>query len=515
MMMKRSTLIATCAALLLLVIWIGYRSLKPPQDGQPIPTVMERIAAHWTGDLGETLAQRRFVRALVSYNQTNFFIDKGTPRGIEYELLKAYEDFLNREQPGGLLRVEVAFTVLPFEELLPALRDGRGDIVAAGLTITDERRKEVAFTQPYFTDINEVLVTSGPMAEIQSLADLYGRTIHVLAGSSYVSHLQQLNQSTNRLLRPAIHIVPVDPHLEEEDILQMVHAGIFELTVTDSHIAAIWSKVLDNIEVRSDVTLHQGGEIAWAVRKNNPELLASLNDFLATHQQGTFALNLLVERYYQDTRWIRNPLSGPEHQRFEQLMALFQTYAERYHFDWLKIAAVAYQESGLNQNARSPRGAVGIMQVLPGTAAGTAIGIPDINGVENNIHAGVKYLAYLRDTYFDDPAILPEHRTDFAIAAYNAGPARINRLRRQAEKQGWDPNQWFLNVEHVARQNIGNETVQYVSNIYIYYVAYRTAYRIGKLKPESEMGEPLQVDVEKSGGGSMKDPGQRIVGESG
>jgi membrane-bound lytic murein transglycosylase MltF len=489
MRMNRN-IVAIGAGIVILLVLLGvYRSLKLRDGIDGTPTPVDLVAEHWTGDLDEALVQRRFVRALVSYNQTNFFIDKGTPRGIEYELLKRYEAFLNQDRKPGELNFKVVFTVLPFDRLLPALLEGRGDIVAAGLTVTEARLKSVAFASPYLTDISEVLVTGRHVDDIRSIQDLYGRIVHVLSGSSYVAHLEELNRPTTRRLKPPIAIIQVDPPLEEEDILQMIHAGISDLTVVDSHIADIWSRVLDNIQVRPDIVVNSGGRIAWAVRKNNPRLLASLNDFFKTHRQGTFALNLLVERYYKDTRWIQNPLSGQEQQRFEQLMGLFQKYAAMYNFDWMKIAALAYQESGLNQAARSHRGAVGVMQVLPATAAGPAIGIMDIDTVENNIHAGVKYLAHLRDTYFDDPDILPVHRTDFAFAAYNAGPTRINRLRRQAQDQGLDPNQWFFNVEHVARRDIGRETVQYVTNIYIYYVAYRTAYGVGRLPVETPAPE--------------------------
>lgn len=485
--MKRNILPAGTGLVFLLVLFFVCRGgIKSENDFYDVPNALDRIAEPWTGDLDETLDRKRFIRALVSYNQTNFFIDQGTPRGIEYELLKGYESHLNRNREAGALETKVLFKVLPFNRLLPALVQGQGDIAAAGLTITDKRLKRVAFTRPYLTDISEVLVTGPHVDDIRSLQDLYGRIIHVLSGSSYVTHLGQLNRLSARRWKPSIDIIQVDSHLEEEDILQMIHAGIYDLTVVDSHIADIWSKVLDNIRVRSDIAINRGGRIAWAVRKNNPQLLADLNDFLKTHRQGTFALNLLVERYYQDTRWVQNPVSGAGRKRFEQLMGVFQKYAALYNLDWMKIAALAYQESGLDHNARSHRGAVGIMQILPSTAAGPPVGIPDIGTVENNIHAGVKYLAYLRDTYFDDPDILPEHRTDFAIAAYNAGPARINRLRRQAEARGLDPNRWFFHVEHMARQVIGRETVQYVTNIYIYYLAYRTAYGLGKLAPDAE-----------------------------
>jgi membrane-bound lytic murein transglycosylase MltF len=484
--MKRNATFITAGLFLLCGFLVFQRGMKSQDRLEVAPSAVDRVAEAWTGDLDETLANRRFIRALVSYNQTGFFIDQGTPRGIEYELLKRYESYLNENRKTGALEIKVAFKVLPFDRLLSALTEGRGDIAAAGLTVTDERRKKVSFTTPYLTDISEILVTHQSMSDIHSLQDLYGRTIHVLSGSSYATHLKQRNRLLTRRWKAPVRIVEVDPHLAEEDILQMINAGILDLTVVDSHIADVWSRVLENIRVRSDLAINRGGRIAWAVRKNNPRLLASLNDFLETHRQGTFELNLLVGRYYKDTRWIENPLSAHKRQKLEELMGLFQKYAALYDFDWLKIAALAYQESGLNQSALSHRGAVGVMQVLPGTAADPVIGIPDIDTIENNIHAGVKYLAYLRDTFFDDPEILPEHRTDFAIAAYNAGPTRISQLRRQAGDQGFDPNQWFFHVEHAAREVIGQETVQYVTNIHIYYVAYRTAYGIGKFKPDAK-----------------------------
>ena len=439
---------------------------------------VERISEPWKGDLDETTGSRRFLRALVTYNQTNFFIEKGTPRGLEYDLLKHYENFLNRKKKRNELKIKIVFSVLPFEQLLPALAAGHGDIVAAGLTITPERRRGAAFTRPYIDDVDEVVVTHKDSDDLYALEDLSGQKIQVMAGSSYVTHLKAANLKLRNQLRRPIRVVEADANLEEEDLLQMVNAGIYDVTVVDSHLADIWAKVLPNIQVHRSIVINSGGEIAWAVRKESPQLLDSLNRFLESHGQGTYTGNMLIKRYYENTSWIRNPLSTEDQTRLNKLKNLFRKYALRYDFDWLKIVALAYQESRLNQKARSPKGAIGIMQLLPTTAAGSTIGIPDISDVENNIHAGIKYLAYLRDTYFNDPDITPDHRVDFAIAAYNAGPARISRMRRKAETLGLDPNQWFFNVEHAARRFIGREPVRYVSNIYIYYIAYRTAYKV-------------------------------------
>jgi membrane-bound lytic murein transglycosylase MltF len=440
---------------------------------QSLPT--QRLNQIWKGDLETTLKKRRVIRVLVSYNNTNFFIDNGRPKGIEYELLKEYEKFLNQNRKGTAIKIKLIYQVLPFDRLIPALLEGRGDIAAAGLTITPARLKKVAFTQPYIKKINEIAVASKNVQGLKTFRDLSDHQIYVVAGSSYVGHLKRLNEMLSMEGLGPARIFEADKNLEAEDILQMINSGIYDLTVVDEHIAEIWSKVLKNLVVRKDIVINRGGDIAWAVRKKNPQLLDSLNKFLRTHRQGTLIGNILIRRYFKNTRWITSPLTESERIKLEKLKFLFQKYAERYNFNWMKIAALAYQESRLDQNARSPKGAVGIMQILPSTAAGPSVGIADIDNVENNIHAGVKYLRYLRDRYFSDPQISPEAQIDFTFAAYNAGPARINSLRKSAIKMGLDPNRWFFNVEHVARRVIGQETVQYVINIHMYYIAYKTS----------------------------------------
>ncbi len=467
----------------ILLVCLVFLSVQAPIWAQPPDTGMgsvslNRVKAVFKGDLPQILKGRRFIRVLVSYNQTNFFIDRGRPRGLEYELLHRYETYLNRKSKKGSTKIQLIFRVLPFDELLPALVAGRGDIAAAGLTITPGRQQIVAFSRPYISGIDEIVVISPNAKDPVTVRGLSGRRVRVVSGSSYAGHLKELNEMLAREAFAPVKIEPADPYLEAEDILQMVNAGIWHLTVVDDHVADIWSQALTEMIVRKDLVIHRGGSIAWAVRKENPKLLASLNQFLRSHRQGTLVGNILLERYFTQTRWIGNPLSESDAKNLQALRVLFQKYAGMYGFDWLKIAALAYQESRLDQGAKSTRGAVGIMQILPSTAAGTAVNIPDVSTVENNIHAGTKYLAHLRDTYFSDPAIAPEDRLDFTFAAYNAGPARINSLRRRAAKEGFDPNRWNQNVEYVARKTIGRETDHYVANIHMYTVAYQTSLKM-------------------------------------
>ncbi len=254
------------------------------------------------------------------------------------------------------------------------------------------------------------------------------------------------------------------------------HAGAVELTVADRHLAEAWADVLPDLVVHGDLTVHEDGEIAWAVRRGNPELLASLDAFIARNRKGSLLGNILFKRYYQGSKWIENPLAESERAKLEEMIALFQKYGEQYGFDWLALAAQAYQESSLDQSRESRAGAVGVMQIKPSTAADKNVAVPDVHLLENNILAGAKYLAFLRDRYFSDPEIEPAIRVDFAWAAYNAGPARIRQLRAKAAERGLDPNRWFFHVEQIAAEVVGREPVDYVANVNKYYAAYKLQY---------------------------------------
>lgn len=434
-----------------------------------------------TADLS-TMKKRHAIRVLVNYNKTNFFFRGGKPCGYEYELLHQYGEFINKEIGRREKKTEIIFIPVAFERLIPALLEGKGDIAAAGLTITPERQKLASFTDPYLPNVDEILIMNKDAQAPKSLEDLSGRRIHVLRGSSYVQHLQRINQELRRKGLKPIEVIEASKNLETPDILELVNAGVFSLAVSDRHVAELWSAVLPNLVVRHDIKINTGGKIGWAVRKDNPELLASLNSFNSRIKKGSLIGNILFKRYFENTRWIKNPLESQEFQKLDQVKALFQKYGEQYGMDWIAIAAQAYQESGLDHSKTSPHGAIGIMQVLPSTAADKNVNISNIDELENNIHAGVKYLAYLRDNYFNDPEIGQAEKIDFTIAAYNAGPAGVRRLRNRAETMELDPNLWFFNTAQAALQMNYQETVTYVSNIHKYYIAYKLAFEIDEAK---------------------------------
>jgi membrane-bound lytic murein transglycosylase MltF len=245
------------------------------------------------------------------------------------------------------------------------------------------------------------------------------------------------------------------------------------MVVIDSHKAKFWAQIFENLTVHEDIAVRENAEIGWAFRKDSPKLAAEVNAFVKQNKKGTLLGNMLFNRYLKSTKYVRNARSEEEIEKFERTLGFFEKYAKEYDFDWLVMAAVGYQESTLDQSMRSQAGAVGVMQVLPSTAADPNVGIPDIEDLEQNIHAGVKYLHFLRHRYFRDPAMSSLDQWLMTFASYNAGPAKVRRLRKEAVEMGLDPNRWFRNVEVVAAKRIGRETVQYVSNIYKYYIAYK------------------------------------------
>lgn len=425
----------------------------------------------WTGDLDGMVA-RRTIRVLVPYSMSFYFIDQdGNQRGISYELMREFDDALNHKLKSGNLRVNVEFIPVARDQLLPSLVAGRGDIVAANLTITPERLKLVDFTVPLATGIKEVVVTGPGGPNLTSLDDLAGQQVFIRQSTSYFESLTALNAKFAARGLPEMDLVPAPGYLEVGDMLEMTNAGLVKIVMADLYLAQFWQQAFPNITVHEDLAIREGGEIAFAIRKNSPLLKAELDPFIEKHHVGSTLGNILFDRYLKSMQWVKGAASETELEKFKGAAALFRKYGERYDIDWILMAAQGYQESELDQSTRSKAGAVGIMQIMPVLAKELDVG--DIHEVEPNIHAGTKYIRYLIDQYFADEPIDEENKVLFAFAAYNAGPARIRTLRDEAEKRDLDPNLWFDNVEIVAAKRVGCETVQYVRNIYKYYVAYK------------------------------------------
>jgi membrane-bound lytic murein transglycosylase MltF len=369
--------------------------------------------------------------------------------------------------------IDVLFMPTTRDRLIPALLEGQGDIIAANLTITEGRQRLVDFSAPVRRGIEEVVVTGPGAPEVGMLDDLSGQRVYVRLSSSYAESLDTLNAEFQARGREPVTVVPVDERLEDEDVLDMVNAGVFPIGVVDDYYADLWARVLGDLKVHRQVTLGSGGDLAWAIRPDSPRLKGFLDDFLRTHRAGTLTGNVILNRYLRKARRITNPVGEKDIARFRSMVGLFEKYGEQYELNWLLLVAQAYQESGLDQSRRSPRGAVGVMQLLPSTALDPNVNVPDIETLESNIHAGARYLRFILDRYFSSEDLDEFNRHLFAFAAYNAGPGRVAALRRQAAQLGLDPNQWMDNVEVVAAREVGREPVEYVANIVKYYFAYR------------------------------------------
>jgi membrane-bound lytic murein transglycosylase MltF len=426
----------------------------------------------WFGDLDEMVAAR-VIRAVVAFSKTNYFLEGAQQRGLSYEALELFEKEVNRQFGKGHLNVRVVIIPVARDRLLPALVEGRADLALANLTITPERQKLVDFSIPVFTGVNELVVTAPSAQPVETVEDLSGKEVVVRASSSYYESLQSLNSRFDEEGIAPIEVTLADEHLEVEDLLEMINAGLIPRTLVDSYLADFWSQVFPDITVHEDVAVAEGGQIAWAFRKDSPRLREFVNTFVQkNHKRGTLTGNILFQRYLRSTKWVENSLSQEGLRRFSATEDLFKKYGEQYQVEWTMLAALAYQESRLDQSLRSPVGAIGVMQILPSTAADPNVDIADIEVLEHNIHAGTRYLGFLRDRYFSGEELDDLNQLLLSLAAYNAGPGRVAQLRREAAEGGLDPNAWFDNVEVVAAKRIGRETVQYVGNIFKYHIAY-------------------------------------------
>ena len=447
------------------------QSPEPTEVPTALPAGFAPLVEPFTGDL-DGMIERRVIRVLTVQNPILYFVDQGREVGITHEAIKAFEAQVNKRLGKKVVTVHVIAIPVARDELIPRLLAGQGDIAAAQLAITPERQQQVDFSNPFATGVREVLVTGPAAPPVASLEDLSGKEVYVRLSSSYAEHLKRLNTHFETESKAPVRILPAEEVLEDGDILEMVNAGLVPATVVDEFMADLYLQVFPGLTKRSDIA-SQPVSIAWAFRKGSPQLAAEINAFVKTHQQGTLAGNVLLDKYLKTTKWVRNARSDADRQRFLSMIELFKKYADQYGLDYMLMAAQAYQESGLDQSKRSQMGAVGVMQILPSTASDKAVNIRDIEKLESNIHAGIKYNRWMIDTYYNEPGVTPLNRGLFAFASYNAGPARVAGLRREAAAQGLDPDKWFNNVELIAARRIGRETVTYVANIYKYYLAYQ------------------------------------------
>jgi membrane-bound lytic murein transglycosylase MltF len=462
-------ILPAAAALTLLLFTISSDAAEPANKQRALPTQ----AKEWKGDF-DGMVKRRMIRVLVPYSRSLYYNDKGRERGITADFVRDFEQYINRKFAKELGKRPITVYIVPTTRdlLLKHLVEGKGDIAAGNLTVTPERLKTVDFFVPADQrDMAEVVLSGPKSAPVAGANDLSGKTVHVRKASSYYESLLALNQQLKKDRKAEVKLVFVPDALEDEDMMEMLNADVLDYIVVDDWKAKMWAQILPNVKLNESAVLRADGKTGWAHRKGSPKLDEILGEYYTNvvKKQNLWAQRLA--QYNRRVKVMTDPTASAERKRFDDMIAIFRKYGEKYDFDPLMLAAQGYQESQLNQQAKSHVGAIGIMQVMPATGAELKVG--DIQIAENNIHAGTKYMDILMERYFQDAHFSEANRSLFAFAAYNAGPGNISRMRKEAEKRGLDHDKWFDNVEIVTAEKIGMETTTYVRNIFKYYVAYR------------------------------------------
>jgi len=459
---------------------------KVPDTDESESALTNLAAKKWTGDL-DGMIERRMIRILTTYSKTNYFVDRGNQLGLVYEAGRLLEEDLNKKLKNKHVRLQVMFVPVANNELLPALLEGRGDIVAAGKLATEWRREQADFTNPTRSHVSAIVVTGPGTPPVATVEDLGGREVYLRLSDVSQQSIDRFNAMLAKAGKPPVKVRAAPEVLADEDILEMVNAGIVPATVANDYIAEFWQQVFPNIVLNKGAAVRTDSQIGMMVRKNSPQLLSELNAFLARYPEGSRERNVLFQKYLKNVKYAKPATSQTERAKFDQVINFLRKYSDKYNLDYLLMGAQGYQESTLDQSVKSAVGATGIMQVMPSTGKDMKVG--DITQLEPNIHAGVKYMRFMMDQFYAKEPMDTLNKALFTFASYNAGPGRMRQLRALAAKRGLDPNVWFNNVELVVAEKIGRETVQYVSNIYKYYLAYKllTEQREERLKAKSEI----------------------------
>jgi membrane-bound lytic murein transglycosylase MltF len=474
-MLRSATRAFVFAALSVVLLFVdaGHAQDMPSVEASK-PRQLVIANSVWTGDFDKML-DRRMIRIYAPFSRSLYFTDKGRERGIAVELARDWERYLNIKYAKELGKRPLTVYVMPAtrDKLLPGVEYGLADVAIGNLTVTEERLRQVDFVpgDEGRRTVSELIVTGPKSPELKNLDDLAGKRVHVRKSSSYFDSLQVLNERFKREGKPEIQLILVPDSLEDEDMMQMLDAGLIELMVVDDWKAHMWSVVLPKVKVRPDLVLRANAKTGWAIRKDSPKLLAEIDDFFRNWAMKQGVADYRMNTYMKRVKELKDPTAGAEYKRFREILALFEKYGSKYNFDPLMLAAQGYQESQLNQNAKSAVGAIGVMQVTPATGEQMKVG--DIRVTEANIHAAAKYMDQLMMRYFGKADLSEANRTLFAFASYNCGPGNVAKARMEAERRNLDPDKWFNNVEIIVAQKIRTETTTYVRNIYNYYVTYK------------------------------------------
>lgn len=443
----------------------------------------------------DRIDERGYIRLAIAPDPLMIAYDGRRAIGVAMDLATELEKFLaERSEVDGPPPVVVPVP-RPREVVAEAVAEGRSDFTPL---YTDNGHDEgLTFTVPLLSDVNHIPVLGPEAPDIDTIDALTEVPLYVSDGSRYADSLERLNDERTAAGKQPFDVRYVDSRLDDYDLMEMAEVGLIPGTVMASHKAEFWGDIYTSVEVHQDLELTEDGRIAWAVRSENPELLAALNDFADEVKQGTLVGNVVLKKYLGSTDWIENIGAEEAAAKIAHVQPVIEEYSERYEFEPDLVLAQAYQESGLDQAKVSHAGAVGVMQVMPATASDPVVGIPNVKDLESNVHAGVKYLRWLRDTYYSEPEIAPLDRTLLSFAAYNAGPGGVQRARAKAREMDLDPNVWFENVEIAITRAVSREPAVYVRNIFKYFVAHRLMRELeAEHEAALEVVDQVRIEVE-------------------
>lgn len=410
------------------------------------------------------------LRFVTQNNAHTYYTYRGEPVGFEYDLAAAFAEELG---------VELEVITLPWSELFNALEENQGDLLGASITVTPERQETLAFSDGYMVVRQEVIVHASNYA-VDDLTDIVGMRIHVRRGTSYEKRLRELMEGGVRIDLVLEEDVPT------EELIRRVAEKEIAATVADSNIALLNRRYYPDAKITFSISAPQ--LIAWAVEPNAQALLTEINGFFEEIREAE-RFDRIYERYYDNIRVFDyfdiKVFHDRVSTRLPRYLEAIQREADRFHFDWRLIAALAYQESHYHPFARSHTGVRGFMQVTRTTAR--EMGIDNRLDPGQSIYAGVKYLSILRDRFSDIPN--PRDRLLLSMAAYNVGYGHVRDAQEIARKEGLNPNRWssleqvlpFLRNPEYYRETThgyarGTEPVRYVNRILTYYdILRRTA----------------------------------------
>ncbi|MBV6641185.1 MAG: transporter substrate-binding domain-containing protein [Cyclobacteriaceae bacterium] len=425
----------------------------PKQDESAI--VEEEIVLR---DIDEIRSDGK-LRVLTIYSSTSYFLYRGQTMGFEYELLKRFAEFLDLE-----LEIIVAKDI---DSLFYQLNEGQVDLVAHGLTVTEQRKRQVSFTE-YLYLTHQVLIQKKPdnwrdmkWSDLQNTIvhdaiELIGDTVSVRRNSAYHERLTNLSKE----IGGQIVINPLPGHLSTDEIIKMVVDGEIKYTVADNNLAKINASFYPVLHI--DVPISFSQRIAWAVRKTSPKLLSSANQWLE-EMKDTVDYYVIYNKYFENERSFRQRIKSDfyslNNEKISQYDHIIKRYADGINWDWRLLSALIYQESRFKPEANSWADAAGLMQVMPSTAE--ELGIKDISDPEENIKGGTRYLEQLWEKF--DMVKDSVQRIKFTMAAYNCGMYHVIDAQALAKAEGLNPTRWDDNVEDMILElsypNVYNQPI--------------------------------------------------------